>query len=148
MANLYLKIWRLIRRERNRVGRVDVSSASGFTIGGFFFKCDTLAPNIDFTVELKPYFSLSFRVERSKVRVTIIEHSKPQQISTPELNSLLQYGDKVFGETFVDTGGDGSALYTSETGDLILLGASDENSNNKMAATVTQMPPSYDRQQR
>lgn len=72
----------------------------------------------------------------------IIEHSKPQQISSPELTSLLQYGDKVFGDTFSDTGGD------NRLGDLVFLGASDENSNNKMAATVTQLPPNYDRQLR
>lgn len=76
--------------------------------------------------------------------MTFIEHSKPQQISSPELSSLLQYGDRLFGDTFIENSGD----IISETGDLILLSGSDENSNNKMAATVTQLPPNYDRQQR
>ena len=82
-----------------------------------------------------------FRVERSKVRVTIFENSKPQQITSPELNSLLLYGDNIFGDTF------SNATEGPYDSNLINLTGSDENSN-KMTTIVTQLPPSYDRQQR
>lgn len=87
-----------------------------------------------------------FRVERSKVRVTFFENSKPQVISSPEFNSLIQYGDTVFGETFTNS----QKVYVN--GDLIQLSGDqiidDNSNNNKMVATVTEIPPNYDRQQR
>lgn len=87
------------------------------------------------------------RIERSKVRVSFFENSKPQVISSPEFNSLILYGDTVFGDTFANSQEvyvNGDLVQYSGAGDLL---GSDENSN-KMAATVTEIPPNYDRQQR
>uniref|UniRef100_A0A336LY73 CSON004983 protein n=1 Tax=Culicoides sonorensis TaxID=179676 RepID=A0A336LY73_CULSO len=85
-------------------------------------------------------------IERSKVRVTFFENSKPQVISSPEFNSLILYGDTVFGDTFSQSQEvylNGDLVQLSGAGDLF---GSDENSNNKMA-TLTELPPNYDRQQ-
>lgn len=88
-----------------------------------------------------------YRIERSKVRVTFFENSKPQVISSPEFNSLIIYGDTVFGDTFANSQEvyvNGDLVQYSGAGDLL---GSDENSN-KMAATLTEIPPNYDRQHR
>lgn len=102
---------------------------------------------IDLTKSLSCIFSCHCRIERSKVRVTFFENSKPQVISSPEFNSLIIYGDTVFGDTFSNSQEvyvNGDLVQYSGAGDIL---GSDENSN-KMAATLTEIPPNYDRQHR
>lgn len=79
------------------------------------------------------FFFFTYRLERSKVRVSFFQSSKPQQISPPSSeNQLHYYGDNFFNNnSLIDSFLNNSSL--------------SETDSSRMTAVI---PPDYDRQAR
>lgn len=77
------------------------------------------------------FFNFIFRLERSKVRVTFFQSSKPQQISPPSSDNQFYFGDNYFNNnSLID-----SFLQNSSIS---------ETDSSRMTAAV--IPPDFDRQ--